>query len=369
MRGLNKKYSGATSLIVVLTVGMILIAIVGGIATLTIREQRQATNTDQSNRALQTAEAGVKLASQKLTQNINYTQGEVCGDAVPEEYKNLFPAGQQQQVTCISVTNEFSELEGVVEKDKATQIIIERQAGQLGPGSMQLRWHSDTADPVVPQIASYASPNNEFYPDDEGYSAAAAPEITFVRWTKGTINTSNLPTETVFFMPGHEDLGKNPDGSLNGVTSACEDANGVKPANAGAYRCVTNPASATGFNLNSALRLSPALSSGSFNYAIRIKPRYADMHFQLRIWDTSGNLMTVKSTNAIIDVTARSGNLYRRIKAEKPIIPTALESISDSVLFAGRGVDDQQNKNVCKTIVVKDDGTLAPAQDQPNCIP
>lgn len=368
MRGLKNNLSGATSLIVVLTVGMIFIAIVGGIAALTIREQRQATNVDQSNRALQTAEAGVKLASQKLTENSSYQLGESCGEQVPPEYRDLFGAEQQQQVTCVSVATEFSELEGVIEKDQATQVIIQREPGQPGPGSMQLRWHSDTADPEVPEIASYSSPDNEFYPDDDGYSAAAAPEITFVRWPKGTITSSVMDTETVFFMPGHEDKGKNPDGSLNGVTSACENSEGVKPQNAGAYRCVTNPAQEKGFNLNNALRLTSG-SSGDFNYAIRIKPRYADTHFQLRVWDTAGNIMTLKGTNAIIDITARSGNLYRRIKAEKPIIPTALENMSDSVLFAGRGNDDLQNKNICKTLVVNDEGKLAPAQEQPNCTP
>jgi len=47
----RKNPEGITSLIVVIAISLILTIIVGGIAALTSREIRQASNTDQSNRA------------------------------------------------------------------------------------------------------------------------------------------------------------------------------------------------------------------------------------------------------------------------------------------------------------------------------
>lgn len=366
MRGLKRSHSGATSLIIVLIVGMILMVMVGGIAALTLREQRQATNVDQSNRALQTAEAGVKFAVQRVIADPAFIEENIdeCGEdkiaANPKaaEFLNIFPAQTGQQITCVFVGNKLKSLEGSLQKDQATQVLVETPASALGPYYFQLRWHSDTLDS---QLANYSK--DVFYPDDSNYNAAAAPEVTFVRWPKNSFSSSQegLPIETVFFMPGQADK------SGNNVMSGCNKgaASDAEKANYGEYRCVTNPSSNVGFNINQAIRLTSGTSS-SFNFAIRIKPRYADTHYQLRIFDESGQELTMQSSNVMIDITARSGDLYRRIRAEKPITPTALENLFDSVLFGYGEGSDSASRDICKGLVVRSDFTLAPAQN-PSC--
>ena len=75
VKHINSRKPGVTSLLFVLVIGLLLVVMVAGIAALTVREQQQASNTEQSNRALQTAEAGVKAAVQKLDSDSNYKIG------------------------------------------------------------------------------------------------------------------------------------------------------------------------------------------------------------------------------------------------------------------------------------------------------
>ena len=88
-----------------------------------------------------------------------------------------------------------------------------------------------------------------------------------------------------------------------------------------------------------------------------------NMHFQFTAYDVNNNPIDMKSDKAQIDVTARSGNLYRRIRAEKTVSPSSLESVFDSVLYAGNGANDQANtrRDICKSMVVRSNNSLAPA--------
>lgn len=357
------KKPGVTSLLVVLAIGMFMIVLVSGIAALSLREQQQARNTEFSNRALQTAEAGVKAAVQKLSANPNY---EKTGCPPGDEFKDVIPNNElNQEITCIEVKNHFESYEGFVERDKASQLTILAPTGSgTGAKTLQLRWHSKTLDQ---NLAAYALPvSGPFYPTSHNsdYQWAAPVEMTFVFWPTGTINRSDeIRTATVFFTPG------NTDKSLpsNGIDTKCQGQLGA--TNLGDYRCVTNPGSNVGFDLGSALRLAGGDSSTNYHYAVRIKPRYTNTHFQFTAFDRDGKQMNLKSTKAQIDVTARTGDLYRRIKAEKVIIPTALESLFDSVLYAGASSTDNISRNICKNLVVRSNGTLAPTSSAPICTP
>lgn len=364
MRGLvNTRYSGATSLLVVLGLGLFMIVLVSGIAALSLREQQQARNTEFSNRALQTAEAGVKAAVQKLSSNPNFTK-EGCAPGV--DFENVIPNNDlNQEITCIEIKNKFSAYEGFSEQDKATQLIIETPATDKGPNSIQLNWHSNTLDE---NLASYAYGSNAFYPVVQGYNYAASIEMNFIFWPRntnfnGSDLTKQMQTATIFFTPGRPDQSQ----PSNGVDSMCQGQPGVTVS--GDYRCVTKSAvSNTGFDLSRALRI-PTGTSQDYNMVVRIKPRYEKTHFQFIAYDADGKQIGIKSTRAQIDVTARTGDLYRRIKAEKVIVPTSLESLFDSVLYAGNGSNDNSSRNICKNLVVRADGSLAPTTDAPICSP
>lgn len=356
-RLIKSKYSGVTSLLVVLALGMFMIVLVSGIAALSLREQQQAKNTEFSNRALQTAEAGVKVAVQKLSSDPNYTK---TGCAPGPDYENIIQdSSLNQEITCIEVKNSFNSYEAPAESDKSRQLTIKAPAANLGIKSVQLRWHSKTLDPP---LANYATPaSGPFYPTSQNpaYQWASSVEMTFIYWPVGPsiVSGDNIKIATVFFTPGNQDL------AHTTISTKCEKQSGA--TNLGEYRCATNPSSTEGFDLSSVL----GVDSTNFDYVVRIKPRYADTHFQFTAYDKDKKPMILKSNVAQIDVTARTGDLYRRIKAEKVIAPTALDSLFDSVLYAGAGSSDNSTRDICKNLVVRANGTLAPTSSAPLCTP
>jgi hypothetical protein len=362
------KPQGVTSLMLVLAIGLVLTVMVAGITAITVREQQKARNTEFSNRALQTAEAGIDAAAQKLAKNSSYSKT----GCDPADYAGLVTTDANQQITCIEVKSLFSNFEGYLEKDRTSIFFLNsplcdttsNPAGdpnaacaKTSANSLLLRWNS-SAD--VSSNFSCTDNASCFYAASSGYNHAAAMEIGFVYWPKS--NPAAMKNEanigTVFVMPGSDDKGYSASNKGAGfVQSKCADQN---PAAGllGDYKCVaTNGSSANGFNIESLLGIA-AGSINNYTVAIRVTPRYTNTHYQLAAYDANGQEVLLKSTKAQIDVTAKVGNLYRRVKAERVVLPTAVEGIFDSVLYTGKGSGDNASKDICKSFKVDTNGNV-----------
>lgn len=98
-----------------------------------------------------------------------------------------------------------------------------------------------------------------------------------------------------------------------------------------------------------------ALAGGNHsghNTIVRIKPRYAATHFEMHAWtgnNGTGNLVDFSSPNATVDVTAKAGDVYRRVVATKRITPF---SLYDFVLFS--------STNICKNLEIYPSNATAP---------
>ena len=372
-KGFSRKQPGVTSLLLVLAIGLTLTVMIAGISALSIREQQQASNTELSSKALQAAESGVKLALQKLNDDPSFsTRANTCNKLEGLGISNCTNVGSNSEITCIEVKNVFTgSYEGKIERDKATQVFIGGQAcpkGQNPDGScvggvviankgannFQFRWHSKTLDQTLADYTNIAT-----YPVVEGYKSAASIEMTFIYWPRaGNFTQDKFKSATVFFVPGKDDLGYSAAGGRTAVKTDCA-ANSPKNGN---YRCGIG--GDLGINLQNTLGLAEA--GENYNFAIRIKPYYADTHFEATAFiDSSTNTVPIQSSKAQIDVTAKTNNLYRRVKAEKVIIPSAVENIFESTIYSASTGTLGSNAGICKTIVVLKDNTLAP--NQPAC--
>jgi hypothetical protein len=355
------KPKGVTSLLFVLAVSIVLVVMIAGIAALTVREQRQASNVDLSNRALLAAESGVKAAVAKINSNPAYTK---IGCAPGTDFSNILTSAEE--ITCVEVRSNFNpNYEGFAQKDRAVQIFMGPafadtaiQPSNLNPGFspayLDLRWHSATLDKNITRtVDGSAQPGFNYlgnlYPEANNYENAASIEMTFVYWPTN-LNISSVSDSvkiaTVFFVPGRADAGYSATDGRTAVNNLCDGQPNFRDA--GNYKCTTIKESGkNGFNVGAALGITPS----NFNFAIRIKPRYADTHFELQAFNSANESIGIKSAKAQIDVTAKVGNLYRRVKAEKNLQPLAIESITDSVLYAGNGPDQNSPKGICKNNV------------------
>jgi len=397
---LNSKKPGVTSLLVVLVLGLILTVMVAGISTLALREQQQATNTDFSNRALQVAESAVKVASNYLTTNATYNKP---GCALPNTdpiYSTINALNQQsnQGISCIEIKNIYDDqADGAIDNDRSTEFIMgpdanidSGAAGGKTPRYISLYWHND----LDPRVSSNFYPNDQsLYPSTEGYSYPASIEMTILWWPRNTLaGTSGYPmavnSKTIFVMPGRDSssdslasstvqtgcVGQNKSGDDNHTAQTDTD---LSPYTCGTSYSIVSGATKKGFDLLPILQtVTPpvvstdfATTANKYNIAIRIKPRYIGTHFQINAFDTGGGaIQNMKSSRTKIDVTARYGDVYRRIIAEKYVGLSVLDNVFDTVLYAGKGGSgDNKNYNICKKLVIIKDSNLEPDSQKNLC--
>lgn len=347
---INKKPSGITSLLLVLAIGLTLTVIVAGITTLSIRETQKASSVESSNKALNAAESAIKLAVQKLVSDPNYQQTDCAIPAGDTTYSSLTT---EAQITCLTVKSVFTTTyESLLQKNRATQLAFGTIAGSSVPKYLQLRWQSKTLDTGnLPPDSNYQYEGN-LYP--EVYQTKpASMEITMYYWPNSSKALGDAKSVTIFLVPGKADAGYSAASPRTQVTNYC-DKPGVNPPaglEMGDYRCAISNSN-TGFDIRAAMGLASTATID--NLVLRIKPRYLDTHFELSAFSSSdvNSKVNIKSTKAQIDVTTKVGNTYRRVKAEKPISALAVESIFDSVVYSGKGVDDNLTTNICKDQVI-----------------
>jgi len=369
----SSRPKGITSILVVIAVAVILTTIIGGIAALTVREIRQASNTELSNRALQTAESGVKAMAQKL--NTDPTYEKTNCDPTKESDKTTSTSAfsgilsdSNQQITCITSTSKFNgSYESFLDKDNATQVFLgEAYTATAADASntpvyLKVSWNNKNLDNPINTNYPISDP---LYPVSDGYNFPAAMEISLISWPNAGISGSNSEVGTIFIMPGRYDAGAAlglPGRPIAGqVKSTCNLTTD--------YTCSTDNATGQkGFNISAALNKP---TDGTFKFALRIKPRYANTHFKIEAYNAGGTAVNIQSSKAQIDVTAKVGELYRRVKAEKLVLPSSVENVFDSVLFAGNNIKgDMANAGICKNLITKNPTGTNYSEVKGNCTP
>lgn len=342
----NKKYPGVTSLLFVLVIGLVLVVMVAGIATLTIREQQQASNTELSNRALQTAELGIKKAVQKLVENPEYTKT----DCDPSAYNTADLTALNQKLTCITVNNVFKNYESYLQKDRVERLLMGPSiaGASVSPTSISVKWNNPSLGDVS---SGFNYPDaSGLYPVVNGYNYAATIELTFVYWPTTNVTPNNISIKKFLLAPGNN---TNPADGY--VGSLCEGQGGAPSLTD--YKCsvVAKGSTSTGLiNVGSALG---GINTAAYNIAIIIGSRYKGTHIQAIAYDTDNQTqLSMRSANAQIDSTAQAGNLYRRVKASRSTgLSGALENVLDGPIFSGMGPNDSTNRNICKNFTAIED--------------
>lgn len=332
---LNHKRSGATSLLIVVGLALLFVGIITGLTSLTVREQQQAGDTDQSNRAVQAAEASAREAAEKLV-SFPDTQLTDCNSAavnglVSHGPPSNQPAGSDLEIICRTIKSVSDNISGSLNKDQDAQIMMTIDDVK----AVNLRWSKKGSVSLanLPCLfpPSASSPGACSYPN----SAASTMEVTFFIWPKSInstflsgVDSSGIKTKTYILVPGAS-------GASNSKADSNVQTNPTTSCNTSFvdFQCAAN------LDVSSLSGYDPA----NFRYAMRLTSRYKATDFNTRFFKdvAQSQPAQVRSSEAEIDVTARSGNLYRRIRAYKPI---GNLSILDSALGSGR--------EICKNMTV-----------------
>lgn len=289
----------------------------------------------------------------------------------------------------------------------------EAGADFLQPRFMTIEWNNprdaaDAASPLVNNVSSWLPVYDPAGVDP--WPGAAALEITST-WleTNGgvgadgmaTINTSSInrgglngimPVRTVIASPActgtnciYQDFSPwnspaYPDatyvdaagvgtGTLqSGITTRCVTGSSVEyscrlPANAPSQRY--DLANLVKTEINNANTNANVVYDGSdqnldglggnftnTTMMLRIRPRYNAASYRIKFFAADGREVYMPDGNATIDVTARSGNYFRRVLAKKQLTPTIYDGVFDNALFSGG--------DICKNMRIYRDYRGAP---------
>lgn len=407
----RQQHQGSAALITTIAVSAILVVLFVGITTIATREIRQSINADNANRALYAAEAGVEDAVRRLADDPRIREDNCNELNGGNEVRVTSDETNSPDVawTCRTITTAATELTGRLDVDESLNLNLARgraseadDAEYVQPVSMTIEWNNprdaaDAPNPIVDRVSSWLPVYNPGSGIDP-WPGAAALEITstwlqssppdangVVTIQNGSINSGGLngilPVRTVIASPActgvnctYSDFSPWNNASYPNATYV--DSSGVSPGSlqsnvttrcvAGGsyeYSCGMPNLSGGKFNLSNLAKTeinngsTNVFYDGASNYAnttmmLRIRPRYNAASYRIRFYDINGAPVFMPDGNATIDVTARSGNYFRRVVAKKQLTPTIYDGVFDNALFSG--------SHICKNMRIYRDYRGAP---------
>jgi Tfp pilus assembly protein PilX len=375
----NFEQKGISALLLTVILSLIMVIFIVGLTVISTRELRQSSQLDQSARALYGAEAGVQDAVNSINNAISNnaslpTTPEPCENPTPDKQRtiskeslNIDDQYQSSELigwVCRSITYQGSQVEGTLLRDESVQfnLTYDKMPGNNGPvTAVEIEYSSG-------QITGLNGPLNDcFYPASPanlgtnsqckeasgGYNpwtAPAAMELGLT-WWKGwdssiTIyNDPNdiigLPIRNILVMPTKADQpqSNNSGNAADGMSSKCDSASAID------YHCRLE------YKNNRRIPLKELSGTGTGidpqtnpqNFILRLRPRYTNTNYRITFF-RGNDKIDVKFPFAVIDVTGRSGDTYRRIKAYKPLTPSNIYNNLDNVLVSGT--------EICKNLII-----------------
>ncbi|HSX14533.1 MAG TPA: hypothetical protein VLE72_01295 [Candidatus Saccharimonadales bacterium] len=334
---------GIISMLTTIMISILLITMSLGLLLLTAGANQQASDDELSLRAYAGAESGAEwaLAYLKKDPTATFTSGcnPTFGDPSFAALTNFMPPGPNSNaITCLTVAQTDNALSGVLDAKKAAQINVSPSFAANKPNiqSIEVSWLAPNLDVTLLKSSPYTKYDGPNLPQASGNAGLLpAIELTIVNYY--ALNGSNL---NLIDNNGNKAIQVRnivlfPSTNPSPLNTEPKNLANCTPSTSVTYQCV-----ATVSPNNPPGDLNSSNQEGVIIYLRALYPGNSKFHYKVRLVLPGGGDLPVPLTEAKIDVTARSGPVYRRIiaftRTTKPEIPAGL----DYVLFG-----DQQ---ICK---------------------
>jgi len=315
--------SGIVALITVIfssiLFSVVIIAMVGIVST----EQRQASQADLTNRAYFAAEGGVEEGLLQLKNAIaNCSSYASCpafngstdieGHCLTQSAATTGPSGASY--TCVILNHESN--------DATDTLTPDGDAYQLDLSSIQniskivIKWHipgSQLAASTTTDGTNYTLPatgNSFSNVNSWGYPAVLEVQSILFNANAATYNPN---TDLKLF----EDV-LSPT-STGGTITEDDDASAASNANASAnaYCQLASAIPSDGYACSETINISNS-QGGNYSRILRLRSRYAQAHVDVEVFTGVGGVTQAQIPDSFetLDVTAKSGNTYRRVRAK-----------------------------------------------------
>jgi len=369
---------GAVSLIVVIFTALLVTIITIGFVSLMVRNQQQATQSDLSQSAYDSALAGVEdakrvlLLDKKCKENDNFVNGVPCGAITTainsgdcSTIKTIFGGGTgetlvgqsendkqlRQSYTCAKILlntpdyrgkdlsngqSQLIPLIGTTAYDKVeimwfTQEDAAAASGETeGLGTVSLSLPLTTANPLLPLQDTWSS---QTPPVLRAQLMQAATTFSLSDFDDAGVLGNSSNSSALFLYPS----------TVAGATSFSQDSS-LSPKEPQNVKCDASSFRDGGFACKVELLL-PSPKGGDANNRLaylRLNSFYNTTRYRVVLKDSAGQIVPFYGVQPEVDVTGKANNIFRRVKARVQL--DAAYPYPESTL--------DLNGNLCKDYVV-----------------
>jgi len=312
---------------------IVVIAMVGVVAN----EERQASEADLSNRAYFAAEGGVEKGLLDVKNALQGGGPGALGRLSTAENDGKCQSDATVGYTCLSMGHTPTALTGDLKADGDDyQVDL---SGVNGPiRAIEISWHTSANGPVGTLLPSATlSPGT-------AWNSPAAIEVQSILFN--TAQAANFNPND----PTHLNILENTfvPTTVGGTYTETSPASSKFPV---AAKCTTT-VGAGGYACD--IKMNTTINP-SIKRILRLRARYAGTSFRIKLYNASGAVITnVPDTYETLDVTAKSGNTFRRARAKVAIYQStaALDYalFSDGDICHDFGLRDSRNGTAAASV-------------------
>lgn len=322
---------GAVAMITVIFVAIILTIITASFIRLAVNEQREATDDDLTTRAFYAAEAGVQDAITAIKSGAPLVNPDNC---TPESGVGggVLSTNLDTEYTCQTIDLTPTSYQTELAENESVFFILD--SGTDNISSFTVYWNQqgigpDDVDSVVrPSADNDLPPRGEWSDGTKTYPAMIRLQVLEIPDTvAGGIKRTDIDNgNKVSFLNPTNGTGSRGIGSINGglVNAKCSIT-----SESDIYSCSME---VTG------------LRDSNHAYYLRLRSLYKATNVKVVAKTAAGIVTALINAQAVIDVTARAGDVYRRVQDTVSLTPDGLWPD-----FAILSAED-----ICKNFVITD---------------
>lgn len=346
-RKLNQ--SGAVSMLSVMIFALIITVIASAYISSVISQQKNALSFDQSTRAYYAAESGVQDTIRSLRAHPERLDSdkEACKpwDDDPAAGTIGASADYKLSYTCQLVTPEPPKVSGTVEPSGAKNVTIRMQptAPTPGPYNLVVRWSARTeaGETTYYPIGRTGSSQkllgryNEWNQSGvSGNPIHAMLRIGVIAHPNSGISRGSIDQQVLYLNPT-----TTPESTPRKLVYGSQVSPQQQDQLITNGECVASNATTESYACKAIIRLDPNYDLSSHTLYIRVGSVYRSTGFSLELTNALSVPQEISDTEAVIDITGKSGNeTFKRIQQTVSIGGYAEDSIPDSALVAGQGI-------------------------------
>lgn len=315
---------GAVAFLTVIVISLILTTITLGFIRLMTSEQRQATDDELTKRAYYAAESGIEDAKRAIQEYLtdptayprsNLTEND-CDPAVG--YNRILSADLDIEYEC-----QLINLDGLYytaklgERETAFLKLKVAPSATQPIASVRISWHDKAAvtDGGNGAVTGSPRPNNTFPPHASWGTNVSLLRAEFVAHNS-PITRGGIENLAGFIVPRNS-------GNMN-LGALNQNVNGASSCD---YSAVNS-----GYACQITINNLGSWRQSDERY-LRLTPVYAGTNVQVELLDAGGSPILMTEAQAVIDVTGRATDVYRRVESRIDILSEA-EFISPAAMVA-----------------------------------